>query len=227
MKEQIIFALDLPTFREAESYIHLLSDHVGMFKIGLQLFISDGKKVINYIRSKRNVGIFLDLKLHDIPTTVNKAVRSACEYKPDFLTVHSSGGSEMLKAAAEGCSLTTSLLAVTLLTSMGKKDIKEIGLKRSSTLSVALMYAKLAKESNINGFVCSPLEVKRIRKLVGHDSILVTPGARLNSSNNDQARVTTPKKAIGDGSDYLVIGREIRNAPSPVDAVRNIIKSLS
>ena len=230
-KDRIVFPLDVPTMDKAVELTTKLKDHVGVFKIGLELFTACGPVVIEKVKAAApNSKIFLDLKLHDIPETVARTVRRVSDFGVDFLTVHSMGGTSMLSAAAAE-RRDVDILGVTVLTSMALEDISEVGFDKEfeSTEEVVLSLAGLVISSGCQGIVCSPLETILLRKELGHGFLLVTPGIRLldSSKNDDQKRVATPENAIKDGSDYLVIGRPIRDAENPVKTAENISKSIA
>jgi len=223
-KDYIIFPLDLPSAGDARHYIGLLSEHVGMFKVGLELFIRSGPEVIKIIRDMSKAGIFLDLKLHDIPATVSRAMESIAELGVNLTTVHCGEEKEMLKAAVAGSAGKVNVLGVTVLTSVSAFDIQKAGFENqycTDITKLVLKRAETAKDAGCAGVVCSGLEAKMIKNALGKEFLAVTPGIRPAWSLNkkdDQQRVTTPAAAIKNGSDYLVIGRPIRDAKDPVSA---------
>ena len=223
-KDYIIFPLDVPSAGDAKHYIGLLAEHVGMFKVGLEMFIRSGTQVIKMIREMSEAGIFLDLKLHDIPATVSRAMESIAGLGVNFTTVHCGETTEMLKAAVTGSSGKTGVLGVTVLTSVSAFDIKKAGFENqyySDISKLVLKRAETAKDAGCAGVVCSGLEAKMIKNAFGKDFLAVTPGIRPAWSvggKDDQQRVITPADAIKNGSDYLVIGRPIRDAKDPVSA---------
>ena len=223
-KDYIIFPLDVSSAGDARHYITLLSEHVGMFKVGLELFIKCGPQVIEMINDISEAGIFLDLKLHDIPATVRRAMGSIAELGVNLTTVHCGETAEMLKEAVAGSSGKTGVLGVTVLTSVSDLDIRKAGFENqyySDITTLVLKRAKTAKDAGCAGIVCSGLEVKMIKKAFGKEFLAVTPGIRPYWSvdkKDDQQRVATPADAIKNGSDYLVIGRPIRDANDPVSA---------
>ena len=202
-------------------------------KVGLELFTRLGPQALAPPRSN-GFGIMLDLKLHDIPNTVERAVHSACSHKGiDFLTVHAAGGSEMMKravGAAQAATDPVTVLAITVLTSLAGEDFRRIFNQTPNDVEyVVQKLATIAYEAGARGFVCSPLEVKALRSLFSHDDgvTLVVPGIRpKGSSSDDQKRIATPTSAIQDGADYLVIGRPIRKAPDPIEAARTIAAEM-
>ena len=222
-KDRIMFALDVPDVEGAKKYVDLLKDHVGVFKIGLELFVACGPEVVRTVRERGGRGIFLDLKFHDIPETVKGAMRSASALGADFVTVHTSDGSSILKAAVESAGK-TKVLGVTVLTSLSKEAFPEAGIDDSFTPeSLVLHRAKAAKASGCAGIVCSGLEAKSVRTALGPDFLIITPGVRTaEDAVGDQKRVVTPYDAISNGADYIVVGRPIRNAPDPVEAAKRI-----
>lgn len=223
-KDYIIFPLDVPSAGEVKHYIGLLAKHVGMFKVGLELFIRSGPEVVKMIKDMSEAGIFLDLKLHDIPATVSRAMESVAELGVNLTTVHCGEENEMLKAAVAGSSGKTGVLGVTVLTSVSAFDIKKAGFENqyyADITKLVLKRAETAKDAGCAGVVCSGLEAKMIKNAFGKDFLAVTPGIRPAWSldkKDDQQRVTTPADAIKNGSDYLVIGRPIRDAKDPVSA---------
>ncbi|HEV2803350.1 MAG TPA: orotidine-5'-phosphate decarboxylase [Chthoniobacterales bacterium] len=223
--EKIIVALDVPTKGEALDLVRLLSGHVGMFKIGLQRYTADGPALLD--NGLASAKLFLDLKLHDIPNTVARAVESACALGVGMLTIHLSGGSEMVRAAVEARSGDTLLLGVTVLTSSNQESLKEIGTIGTTTEQV-LRLARLGVSAGIGGLVASPNEAALLRREFGDKVKIVTPGIRpAGSAPGDQKRFTTPRQAIDAGADYLVIGRPITAAPDPREAVAQIVRELA
>jgi orotidine-5'-phosphate decarboxylase len=231
-KEYIIFPLDVTSAKDAKHYVKLLSNHVGMFKIGLELFIRSGPDIVKMIKDISNAGIFLDLKLHDIPETVRRSTESIAELGVDLTTVHCAESNEMLKAAVSGSKGKVGILGVTLLTSISSKDIRDAGFENQYYTDISklvLKRAKTAKGAGCKGIVCSGLEVMMIKQSLGKEYITVTPGIRPAwslSVKDDQKRITTPADAIKNGSDYLVIGRPIRNAKNPLDAAIMTAKEI-
>lgn len=222
---RIILPLDVPSALEAVDLASDLHEHVGVVKVGLQLFTATGPDVLK-VGEELGLDVFLDLKLHDIPATVAKAVRAAAEHKVRFLTVHASGGPAMLRAAVEAAPPEMTLLAVTVLTSLSGEDLYTMGLHADPGV-VASQWARMARECGIRGFVCSPLEVKALRDELGPEAVLVVPGVRpAGSEVNDQARVATPKDAMEAGASYLVIGRPIIKADDRVKAARTIAEEI-
>ena len=232
-KDYIIFPLDLPTYDQAMSYVEKLKDHVGLFKVGLELFISHGPDILKPIRDTGGAGIFLDLKLHDIPATVQRAFMAASQYGPEFVTVHCDEGEEILRTVAESNPGNTKILAITVLTSLNQEKLRALGYaeKYSEDLSaLVLLKSRMAKAAGCHGVVCSGLEVAMIRRELGPELITVTPGIRPAWSavnQDDQKRIMTPADAIGNGSDYVVIGRPIRDAKDPAEAAKRIAEEIA
>ena len=233
-KERLVLALDVDNFKKAEELVGKLSDYVGVFKIGNQLFSAEGPKIINMIND-RGSKVFLDLKFHDIPNTVARAAEIATKLGVYIFNVHTSGGYEMMRAAVEASekiSLALGvrkplILGVTLLTSINQEILeKEIGIKKRIEKQVVHL-AKLAKTAGLDGVVASSWEIKEIRKACGENFVILTPGIRpAGKSFDDQKRVMTPREAIKLGADFLVIGRPIRNASNPVEAAKEILREM-
>jgi len=233
-KERIIVALDVDSERNARSLIDELSDSVGAFKIGLQLFTSAGPA---FVRWATDAGhrIFLDLKFHDIPNTVAMAGVEAARLGVWMFNVHALGGGEMMKrtvsTVSEACERENlskpKIIAVTILTSSNANELHEVGIEQSVNDEV-LILARLAINSGLDGVVASAHEASRIRQLANSkDFLVVTPGIRpASGTNDDQKRVMTPSDAVSSGSDYLVIGRPITGADDKGDAVRAIVAEM-
>ncbi len=231
-KDYIIFPLDVPSAREAQKFVKLLSGQVGLFKVGLELFIEAGPEIIRQIRMSGNAGIFLDLKLHDIPATVSRAMNRIADLGVTFATVHCGENPKMLEAAVEGSRGEVGILGVTVLTSVSAGDIHTAGFRDefSSDLSKLVMKrAIMARDAGCAGIVCSGLEVGKIREYIGKRFVTVTPGIRPlwdGVGNDDQQRVTSPAQAVTDGADYLVVGRPIREAGDPKAAAIRIAEEI-
>jgi len=231
-KDFLVFPLDFPSFEEAILYVELLKEDVGLFKVGLELFVSFGPGIIKEIRDRSEAGIFLDLKFHDIPATVKNAFMAAVAYGIEFTTVHCDEGKGLLKSGVENNPSGTGILAVTVLTSLDGNDLKELGYRDRYVRDISelvLLRAGMAKEAGCTGVVCSGLEVEKIKSRIGDDFIVITPGIRPAWSltgNNDQKRVVTPLEAIKKGADYIVVGRPIRKADDPVEAAKKIIGEI-
>ena len=224
--KKIIVALDSNNLNKTIKLVKILKKDVYAFKIGYQFFYNfglDGYKKIYSICPK----IFLDLKLHDIPNTVEKGLEALIKMKPLFTTIHISGGDDMMKASKK-LKKNTKILGVSILTSLDSKQTKKYyNQKNVSTL--VKKFAKAAKKNKLDGVVCSPQEIKYIRKEVGKNFIIVTPGIRITNKikSDDQKRVETPKKAIKLGANYLVIGRPITKSKDPLKTLKEINKTLS
>ncbi|MGE0085455.1 MAG: orotidine-5'-phosphate decarboxylase [Desulfococcaceae bacterium] len=232
-KDYIVFPLDVPSVPEAAELIRLLSAEVGMFKVGLELFIEAGPEIVRSILSTASAKVFLDLKLHDIPATVSRAMSRIADLGVSFATVHCGESMAMLRAAVEGSREKTRVLGVTVLTSVSADDIRNAGFREeyASDLSALVMKrAAAARESGCSGIVCSGQEVKRVKERFGTSFVAVTPGIRPAwdiSSTDDQKRIVTPAQAIQNGADYLVIGRPIRDAADPKTAAQSIAAEIS
>ena len=227
MKDRIIIPLDFDNLNDAKHMVDQL-EHAVFFKVGLQAFLKYGNDIISYLQNK-NKKLFLDLKFKDIPNTVSGAINSSLQYSPSFLTIHLTGGAEMIKKAMEASQPQPGLtiLGVTILTSLSNEDLMETG-SNLSTEAAVLKLCKLGLNNGIKAFVCSPLEVEPLRKRFGKDIILVTPGIRpLWSVKGDQKRVFTPEMAIKSGSNYLVVGRPITKNPNPSEAFKKILEEIS
>lgn len=220
----IIVALDVPNRDAAMRAIEIVGSSAGLLKIGLQLFTAGGPEIVRAVQ-QTGAGVFLDLKFHDIPNTVRHAVESAMELGINMLTIHLSGGSEMVHAAVAG-NTDALLLGVTVLTSSTAETLSETGVN-SSTEEQVVRLAKLGEAAGIRGFVCSPLEIASLRSSLKPDAILVTPGVRPSwSEKGDQKRTMTPKQAIEAGANYLVIGRPILTVSDPKAAIARILEEL-
>lgn len=208
-KTPIVLAVDTPDLATAVEWVKATQDHVSVYKLGLEFFLSFGSDGVAAIKDVTDSDIFLDLKLHDIPHTVRGAAQAVAHLSPRYLTVHASGGSAMIKAAVEASS-ETHITGVTILTSLSEADVHTIGF-RDTALDSAVGLAKLAVASGATAIVCSPLEISAIRSAVGAAPIIITPGVRPADSadSDDQARTMTPKAAIDNGANLVVIGRPI------------------
>jgi len=230
-KDKIIFPLDFPDFNSALKYVEILKDRVGLFKVGLELFVKEGPAVLNAVAKAGKAKIFLDLKFHDIPETVKGAMKSVNDLGAEFVTVHCDEGRRLLETTVKAASGRTKVLAVTVLTSISRESLKEIGFREDlqDPLKLVLHRARIAKSAGCVGVVCSGHEASFIRKEFGKDFIVVTPGIRPSWSvitNDDQQRIVTPSDAIKAGADYIVVGRPIRTAKDPADAVKRIEKEV-
>jgi orotidine-5'-phosphate decarboxylase len=208
-KAPIILAVDTPEIATAIEWVKATQDHVSVYKLGLEFFLTFGSDGVKAIKDVTDSDIFLDLKLHDIPHTVSGAAKAVSHLAPRFLTVHASGGNAMIKAAVDA-SPQTHVTGVTILTSLSEIDVSEIGFK-DNALNSAVGLAKIAVAAGAGAIVCSPLEIVAIRSAVGMGPIIITPGVRpANSSgSDDQVRTMTPKSAIEAGANLVVIGRPI------------------
>lgn len=225
MRDRLIVALDVSTAAEAQKLVQRIGDSAGIYKVGLQLFTAEGPKIVrDLVTSGRQV--FLDLKLHDIPNTVSHAVQSAVELGAHMLTVHASGGTAMLRAAVEASAGRIRLLAVTVLTSLSADDLHEVGVQDQVEAQVLRM-AALAKNAGCQGIISSPRELTALRKSVGTEFLIITPGIRpAGAEIHDQQRIATPALAIANGSSHIVIGRPITHAPDPAQAAQSIISEM-
>jgi orotidine-5'-phosphate decarboxylase len=233
VRNPIIAALDVPTVEKALRLVEELTPVVGAFKIGSELFTSAGPELVRRVRAG-GASVFLDLKFHDIPNTVAKAVAAAMRLDVQMLTIHTCGGSEMMRAAQEAAQETARqagraaplLLGVTVLTSMDAGALAEVG-HGSNVAAQVERLAGLAMKAELRGLVCSPLEITGLRQILPAEIQLVTPGIRTGGeSADDQKRTLTPKQAIEAGSNWLVIGRPIYASENPRAAAESILKSL-
>jgi len=231
-KDYLIFPLDVAAYEKAIEYVDLLKDHVGIFKVGLELFVGVGPKILDAIRDRSEAGIFLDLKFHDIPATVKGAFLAASAYGITFATVHCDEGKGLLRTVVEHNPAGTKILAVTVLTSLDSEALKQLGYQEKYVSHIAelvLLKAKIAKEAGCAGVVCSGLEVEAVKASLGKDFIAVTPGIRPSwsaLSKDDQKRIITPYQAIKRGADYIVVGRPIRASKDPVEAAQKILAEI-
>jgi len=233
LSQKLILALDVETLKEAEHFVKNLSSSIGIFKVGKQLFTHCGPTIIEMIH-RHSGKVFLDLKFHDIPNTVSRAVEEACKLNVFMLTIHALGGKKMMQeavAASRTFARNSSLpppfiLAVTILTSLKPDDLKEIGINASVEEAVSRL-AILARQAGVNGVVASAQEAHIIRAVCGNDLIIVTPGIRpQGTARDDQKRAVTPHEALLAGSDYMVIGRPILEARDPLKVAQEIAEEL-
>ncbi len=229
MQNNVIVALDLPSAAELPPLVDSIGSAINFYKVGLELFIAEGPAVLMPLK-ERNKQIFLDLKLHDIPRTVERAVRSAAKLGVDMLTIHATGGRAMLEAAAAAAAEfgenRPRLLAITALTSLDQSDLSDIGVERPLTRHATAL-AELAISSGIDGIVCSPLEAATMRSALGPEALIVTPGVRpAGEAVGDQKRVATPADAIRAGATHLVVGRPIVQANDPAKAAAAIVSEI-
>ncbi|ENU47819.1 orotidine 5'-phosphate decarboxylase [Acinetobacter nosocomialis NIPH 2119] len=225
----IIVALDAKSQYDALKIVEQLDPTLCRVKVGKELFTHEGPSVVKKLQEE-NFEVFLDLKFHDIPNTTAQAVCAAADLGVWMVNVHASGGRKMMETCVERLkagNYQTQLIAVTVLTSMGREDLKDIGLDIEPVEQVKRL-AKLTKESGLDGVVCSAQEAKILRELIGEDFSLVTPGIRPEGSNaDDQKRIVTPKQAMLDGSTHLVIGRPITKAEDPTQMLKSILASIA
>jgi orotidine-5'-phosphate decarboxylase len=225
VRAPIAVALDAPDAETAARWARAVTPHVAVVKVGLELFCRTGPSIVDSVRGGSGAELFLDLKLHDIPNTVGGAVRSVSRLKPRYLTVHASGGADMVRAAVDAAEGIT-IAAVTVLTSMSDEVLDAVGLQGPS-LDAVRRLAALAVGAGAGALVCSPREVAAVRAEVGDGVVLITPGVRpAGSDSQDQARVATPEQALADGADLLVIGRPITGAADPGAAAARIAAAL-
>lgn len=225
LRAPIAVALDAPDVETAARWAQAVTPHVAVVKVGLELFCRTGPTVVETVRGGSGVDLFLDLKLHDIPNTVAGAARAVAKLKPRYLTVHASGGADMVRAAVEAAPEVT-IAAVTVLTSLSGDVLDAVGLA-GPPLDAVRRLAVLAVGAGAGALVCSPQEVAVVRAEVGPGIILITPGVRpAGADPQDQARVATPQQALANGADLLVIGRPITGAADPGAAAAEIAASL-
>ena len=231
MERDVIIALDFATREDTLNFLDKFQEEKPFVKIGMEIFYGEGPEIVRAIK-ERGHKIFLDLKLHDIPNTVKKAMRNVARLDVDMVNLHAAGGSEMMKYALEGLTEGSKgkrpiLIAVTQLTSTSQEAMNnELGI--SGTVEDCVRsYAKLAQNSGLDGVVCSPLEAGYVRETCGDDFVTITPGIRFaDSAKDDQVRITTPLKARTIGSHYIVVGRPITQAEDPVEAYRRCVREF-
>ena len=227
MTNRIIIPLDME-YTSAVSIADKLDPNICRLKVGNQLFTSSGPKIVKTLHDK-GFEIFLDLKFHDIPNTVYESVRSAANLGVWMINVHASGGSKMLdasKKALEGFDKPPLLVGVTILTSISEEILTEIGFNNLDKQVMRL--TKLAQRSGLDGVVCAASDASKVKQACGESFLTVTPGIRPKDADlNDQSRTSTPKEAIANGSDFLVIGRPITGSEDPTNALENIYKEVS
>jgi orotidine-5'-phosphate decarboxylase len=225
VRAPIAVALDAPDAETAARWARAVTPHVSVVKVGLELFCRTGPSIVDSVRGASGTDLFLDLKLHDIPNTVAGAVRSVARLKPRYLTVHASGGADMVRAAVDAADGVT-IAAVTVLTSLSDDVLDAVGLA-GPPLDAVRRLASLAVEAGAGALVCSPREVSVVRAEVGPGVVLITPGVRpAGADAQDQARIATPEQALADGADLLVIGRPITGAADPGAAAAKIAAGL-
>jgi orotidine-5'-phosphate decarboxylase len=223
-RERVIVALDVPDLASLNQFLDALQGRPLFYKVGLELFVAEGVRALEAVRA-RGGKIFLDLKLHDIPETVARAVSSALGLGAELMTIHTAGGGAMMKRAVEAAGGRAKLLGVTVLTSLAEEDLRVDGI--AGTMREAVVRrAELAARSGVNGVVCSPQEVADVRRACP-SLLLVVPGVRpTGAALGDQKRVATPASAIAAGADYLVVGRPIRDASNPAEAFSAVVAEV-
>lgn len=227
MTSPIILAVDTNSLDVAKRWIDATRESVDIYKLGLEFYLTFGSEGIRSIIDEFGVEIFLDLKLHDIPKTVSSATSAVASLNPKFLTVHASGGSSMVSAAVNAAPH-VGITAVTILTSLSEDELFRVGFANPA-LESAVALAELATSAGAQAIVCSPLEIAAIRAVVSPEVKIITPGVRPagTEGSDDQVRTMTPKAAMGEGADYVVIGRPITGAQVMGDAARKIYEELS
>ena len=231
-KDYLVFPLDVPSPEKARHLVSLLKDEVGMFKIGLELFIRSGPELVRWVCQAGGAKVFLDLKLHDIPATVQRAMAQVADLGVHFITVHCGESSSMLEAAVNGAGGKVNVLGVTVLTSVSGDNLKDAGYREEYCSDINVLVIKkatMARDAGCAGIVCSGREVQTVKEKLGDAFQAVTPGIRPADKavkGDDQSRVVTPAMAIERGSDYLVIGRPIRDAADPTVAAREIVAEI-
>ena len=231
-KEKLIFALDVEHFQEAQELVMEFKDHVGMFKVGKQLFTHCGPKIVDFIKLKKSK-VFLDLKYHDIPNTVARAAIEAAKLGVDMMNVHTTGGFTMMKEAqialhdaAKSLHVRRPrIIGVTVLTSIDDQELKRMGIE-IPVYELTKRLALLAKEAGLDGVVAGGSEIEMIRELCGKDFIIVTPGVRIEEKKDDQKRTITPVEAIRKGATYIVLGRAVRDNKNPRQLLAKISEDI-
>ncbi len=226
-KDRLIFALDVPDRAEAEKFVRLLKDEVGLFKVGLELFVAEGPALVQFLAESYGAEFFLDLKFHDIPATVRRA-EARIMPGARLATIHVDSGREPLKLPESR----VKLLGVTVLTHLRPDDLQTMGLtpEYQTPGSLVLLRARLAQAAGCDGVVCAGSEARAVRAAFGPDFLVVCPGIRPAWSvvpGDDQSRITTPYEAIKAGADYLVVGRPIRQASDPAAAARRVVAEIA
>ncbi len=228
--EKVIIALDFSSEREAFRIVEELGEDIGFYKVGLELFCSCGPSIVKRLKDLGKK-VFLDLKFHDIPNTVSRALNVCLQYDIDMLTLHGFGGEQMLRVSAKmkrevvKMSASTKLIAVTVLTSLDEKDLYNLGIN-ISVHEIVKRLSSLAKDCGLDGVVSSARELPIIKEICGRDFLVVTPGIRSSEDlAYDQKRVVSAREALTMGADYLVIGRAVTSSPSPRNSLRRIFTS--
>ena len=230
MGKAVIIACDFKDKEETLNFLNKFEDEKLYLKIGMELFYSEGPEIVREIK-KRGHKIFLDLKLHDIPNTVEKAMKSLANLDVDMTNVHASGTIKMMEAGLKGLTKEDGtrplLIAVTQLTSTSQEVMEQDLLIKENIEDVVMHYAENSKKAGLDGVVCSPLEVQAVKRKCGKDFLTITPGIRFSEdSKDDQSRITTPAKAKELGSDYIVVGRSITKAENPQEAYRKCVEDF-
>lgn len=224
-KAPIAVALDAPSLSEVRTWSEQVGPHVSVVKVGLEVFLRDGHESVTVAQQASQCDVFLDLKLHDIPATVSGAAQSVASLAPTYLTVHASGGAEMVAAAVDALP-NTMVTAVTVLTSLSQQQLADM-MWSGSAQDIVRRLAAQSVNAGARAIVCSPHEVAAVRQEVGPGIVLITPGVRPSGSDaGDQKRIATPEQALADGADLLVIGRPITAAIDRTEAARAIASSL-
>jgi len=231
-KEKLIFALDVEHFQEAQKLVMEFREHVGMFKVGKQLFTHCGPKIVDFIKLKKSK-VFLDLKYHDIPNTVAKAAIEAVKLGVDILNVHTTGGFTMMKEAKAALHDAAKnlhvrrprIIGVTVLTSIDDQELQRMGIE-IPVYELTKKLALLAKEAGLDGVVAGGSEIETIRSLCGKDFIILTPGVRIEEKKDDQKRTITPVEAIQKGATYIVLGRAVRDSKNPQQLLAKISEDI-
>ena len=230
MGKAVIIACDFKNKEETLNFLNNFNDEKLYLKIGMELFYSEGPEIVREIK-KRGHNIFLDLKLHDIPNTVEKAMKSLANLDVDMTNVHAAGTIKMMEAGLRGLTKEDGtrplLIAVTQLTSTSQEAMEQDLLIKENIEDVVMHYAENSKKAGLDGVVCSPLEVQAVKRKCGKEFLTITPGIRFSTdSKDDQSRITTPAKAKELGSDYIVVGRSITNAENPLEAYRKCVEDF-
>ena len=230
MGKAVIIACDFKDKEETLNFLNKFENEKLYLKIGMELFYSEGPEIVREIK-KRGHKIFLDLKLHDIPNTVEKAMKSLANLNVDMTNVHASGTIKMMEAGLRGLTKEDGtrplLIAVTQLTSTSQEVMEQDLLIKENIEDVVMHYAENSKKAGLDGVVCSPLEVQAVKRKCGKEFLTITPGIRFSTdSKDDQARITTPAKAKELGSDYIVVGRSITKAENPQEAYRKCVEDF-
>jgi orotidine-5'-phosphate decarboxylase len=231
-KSRLIFPLDVPDKASAQKLLELLGDEVGLFKVGLELFMAEGPEFLKFMSEAALGGFFLDLKLHDIPATMRRA-HSSIFRGVKFTTIHCDQGRRLLTSMVQGLSNDIKVLGVTVLTSLDKEDLLSMGIDSryaENPGDLVLLRAQLAKEAGCSGVVCAGPEARAVKERFGQNFLVVCPGIRpawAQVPSDDQRRTMTPYDAIKAGADYIVVGRPIRLAADPVAAARKVVEEIA